>query len=85
MTKAPSRGSGRGLGGQADGVMLALSPGLALLGGDLGDGGAGGGLVDHRLVGREGRDEGLQGEVDGANRNCPELLTETAHPERSPE
>jgi hypothetical protein len=23
--------------------------------------------------------------VDGANRNCPELLTETAHPERSPE
>jgi hypothetical protein len=22
---------------------------------------------------------------DGANRNCPELLTETAHPERSPE
>jgi len=25
------------------------------------------------------------GNGDGANRNCPELLTETAHPERSPE
>ena len=32
-------------------------------GGHFGDGGAGGGLVDDGLVGGEGRDEGLDGEV----------------------
>ena len=32
-------------------------------GGDLGDGGAGGGLVDDGLVGGERGDEGLEGEV----------------------
>jgi hypothetical protein len=34
-----------------------------LFGGDLGDGGAGGGLIDDALVGGVGGDEGLQGEV----------------------
>ncbi len=40
--------------------MIAVSP---LFGGDLGDGGAGGGLVDDGLVRGVGGDEGLQGEV----------------------
>jgi hypothetical protein len=34
-----------------------------LLGGDFGDGGSGAGLVDDRLVGGVGGDEGLDGEV----------------------
>ena len=39
---------------------------------DLGDGGAGGGLVDEVLAGGEGGDEGLQGEVvDGAGVAAP--------------
>jgi hypothetical protein len=40
------------------------------------------------LVKAEAPDISLRGSRlrhDAANRNCPELLTETAHPERSPE
>jgi hypothetical protein len=64
IDEGPVPGAGRGLGGRADVRMLAVSPGFGrLFGGDFGDGGAGGGLVDDSLVRREGRDEGLQGEV----------------------
>ena len=60
--EGPVPGSGRGLGGQADVLMLAVSPGFGrLFGGDFGDGGASGGLVDDGLVRCEGRDEGLEG------------------------
>ena len=64
IDEGPVRGFGAGLGGQGDVLMLAVSPGCGrLFGGDFGDGGAGGGLVDDGLVRGEGRDEGLQGEV----------------------
>ena len=36
---------------------------MSLFGGDFGDGGAGGGLVDDVAVGGVGGDEGLDGEV----------------------
>src|SRR6476646_3636707 len=61
MPKAPSRGSGRGLGGGAGGVLIAVTPWL--FGGDFGDGGAGGGFVDDCFVRCVGRDKGLQGKV----------------------
>jgi hypothetical protein len=41
-------------------VVFAVSVGLVgLFGGDLGDGGASGGLIDDCLVRGEGRDQGL--------------------------
>ena len=61
---APSRGSGRGLGGHGDGLLFAVSSGGGwLFGGDFGDGGPGGGLVDDGLVRGERGDEGLECEV----------------------
>src|SRR5215207_9316008 len=55
MWEAPPGGAGRG-------VLFSLTAWCSL-GRDLGDGGAGGGLVDDALVGGEGGQQGLQGEV----------------------
>ena len=63
--RPPSGGSGRGpwwSGWRCDGHCVVVIV-LGLFGGDLGDGGAGGCLVDDGLVHRVGGDEGLQGEV----------------------
>ena len=61
--QAPSAGCRTGPGRRGGAVVVRVALRWGLFGGDLGDGGAGGGLVDDGLVCCECRDEGLDGEV----------------------
>jgi acyl-CoA synthetase (NDP forming) len=68
---------------QTTATLRPVLPPLAVVGNPLNLGADGSGEDFRAALTAVLADPGV--DADGANRNCPELLTETAHPERSPE